>query len=1009
MKNLKRLLSLVVVMALLCALPLTVSAAGADNYTDSGDITYTEAVDVLTGIGVLQGLTDGSYGPDRTMTRAEAAKIIAYLLLGDSAENLSAVTAPFDDVAADHWAAGYIAYCANAGIINGNGAGSFLPDQEVTAYQFGKMLLTAVGYGVNGEYTGSGWEIAVASDASALGIYDGLVGSLAGSQPMTRDEMALYAFNTLVGVAQVNYNSVFGEYYIGTSALTAVDNDVDPTDTDSAYRYTLGYQNYGLLMKQASGTDAFGRPYYYWTQNGAALTDGYTSSDADYVYDNGVSQSTLYSALGRSVATSYTFAYIVDGVELDTTDGPARGSSADVAGEAGDGSYVEVYVDDVNEDVTVIIVHTYLGQITDVDDSDADAIVYTVEVYGEGANDMDATSLDITTADSGYAEDDYVLVTAASEDDGASYELQSIALADIVSGAVTTYGSYYTAVDGVTCYHSDKFVYGADKRDTSDFEGIYTFYLDNSGNIIGMALYSGSAASLNYLYVAEGNTNSYAAAYSALSGEAYVAVAVTFVDGTSDVIYLRVNNATSSSATFYNPSVDDDSDEVIGTQEITTGYGVIDAGWYSYTVNTSGYYTLKELDADETGTAVGITTDGDTSAVKFTDSDENTVTRYANSSTELVYVDSGATYTGYTNFPSKSYDSDDGVSVLYVTSGANSTRLTNIYVVGTGSTSVDVTFAMFAGLSGTTSDGYNYVFYVDGVSGTYLFDSSLSGVSGYDVGFLVENSDGYYDFHKFDGADNDYFASSSGYYVYTGVVTASESDYLVVDSDSDGDDDYNFALADSYEATRINASESLTSGRAQEGDKVYVFATEVDDGAAEAYAVFAIDGDVAGTDEGEDETATDGIYGLYQGTIGSRYKFYVDGKTTTYQAAGDVSLSDKDKNSAFELTLNEDGQITKVTKLSNNQASTDGYYATAGLSVEDASDSTYLSTKASEQARYLIATDAVVYDTTGDGATAVAKGDTITVIRSAWENTSNYEATAYIIYITTHQTAEDNG
>ena len=77
--------------------------------------------------------------------------------------------------------------------------------------------------------------------------------------------------------------------------------------------------------------------------------------------------------------------------------------------------------------------------------------------------------------------------------------------------------------------------------------------------------------------------------------------------------------------------------------------------------------------------------------------------------------------------------------------------------------------------------------------------------------------------------------------------------------------------------------------------------------------------------------------------------------------------------------------------------------------MEDASDSTYLSTKASEQARYLIATDAVVYDTTGDGATAVAKGDTITVIRSAWENTSNYEATAYIIYITTHQTAEDNG
>ena len=156
--------------------------------------------------------------------------------------------------------------------------------------------------------------------------------------------------------------------------------------------------------------------------------------------------------------------------------------------------------------------------------------------------------------------------------------------------------------------------------------------------------------------------------------------------------------------------MDDDSDEVIGTQKITTGYGVIDAGWYSYTVNTSGYYTLKELDADETGTAVGITTDGDTSAVKFTTSDSKTVTRYANSSTELVYVDSGATYTGYTNFPSKSYDSDDGVSVLYVTSGANSTRLTNIYVVGTGSTSVDVTFAMFAGPSEASSTSGEFAY-----------------------------------------------------------------------------------------------------------------------------------------------------------------------------------------------------------------------------------------------------------------------------------------------------------
>ena len=52
------------------------------------------------------------------------------------------------------------------------------------------------------------------------------------------------------------------------------------------------------------------------------------------------------------------------------------------------------------------------------------------------------------------------------------------------------------------------------------------------------------------------------------------------------------------------------------------------------------------------------------------------------------------------------------------------------------------------------------------------------------------------------------------------------------------------------------------------------------------------------------------------------------------------------------------------------------------------------------------AADAVVYDTTGDGATAVTNGDTIAVVRSAW---NDKETTAYIIYITAHQGAENDG
>ena len=55
-----------------------------DNYTDTGDIgdAYLEAVGVLTGLGIVDGMTDTTIEPDGTYTRAQAAKIVATMLLG---------------------------------------------------------------------------------------------------------------------------------------------------------------------------------------------------------------------------------------------------------------------------------------------------------------------------------------------------------------------------------------------------------------------------------------------------------------------------------------------------------------------------------------------------------------------------------------------------------------------------------------------------------------------------------------------------------------------------------------------------------------------------------------------------------------------------------------------------------------------------------------------------------------------------------------------------------------
>ena len=131
----KKFLSLV--LALVMTMSLVTISAGAKDFTDKSSIKYVEAVDVMSGVGVIDGYTTGDFKPTDTLTRGAAAKIICNMILGPTtAAALSADAAPFKDVPANHVFAGYIAYCSQLGIINGYGDGTFRPAGTVTGYQF---------------------------------------------------------------------------------------------------------------------------------------------------------------------------------------------------------------------------------------------------------------------------------------------------------------------------------------------------------------------------------------------------------------------------------------------------------------------------------------------------------------------------------------------------------------------------------------------------------------------------------------------------------------------------------------------------------------------------------------------------------------------------------------------------------------------------------------------------------------------------------------------------------
>lgn len=100
------------VISFVIALGLCASSAGAlaaTTYTDvPADASYAEAVANLTAIGIVEGDGNGTFRPDDKITRAEVAAMVVRAMAQNDAAISSKGTTNFTDVSADNWASGYI-------------------------------------------------------------------------------------------------------------------------------------------------------------------------------------------------------------------------------------------------------------------------------------------------------------------------------------------------------------------------------------------------------------------------------------------------------------------------------------------------------------------------------------------------------------------------------------------------------------------------------------------------------------------------------------------------------------------------------------------------------------------------------------------------------------------------------------------------------------------------------------------------------------------------------------
>ena len=512
MRNLKRTLSLALAAVMLMGMMVVGAGAASSDFTDADEIKNVEAVDVMVGLGVLEGGDKGDFQPNSILTREQAAKIICYMLLGEeAAEKLATSGAVFTDVAADRWSAPFIGYCVNLGILAGDGQGHFFPEGKLTGAAFAKMLLVALGYDPKIEnYTGNSWTINVAADAIEAGISPkGLV----LTNELSRQDAAQMAFQALTanmvkydnkGI-DIDFGNGGGSVNMGASNAEPVANDksddyrVVSADRDEYQQFCEKYFS-DLKLDTGDVRDDFGAPATKWTYDGDTVGT-YATKAAVKTYVEGFDADELKDLKDDDYDFSKATVYVNGSKDASL-------NADKLAAREYVGTVIEMYAngDKAKEITHIVVKQGYLAQVTDLDDESVSLDIYNPWDKSTATNVTfdDDTKKNNDTFDklsAKYEEDDYLIVYTK----GAVVDAAVLAIADVetVSGKVAT--TKITAADGYNGYFTidgTKYTLASGYTEATVIKAgsEYDFYLDENGFVIGAETVKEASATIDEVY-----------------------------------------------------------------------------------------------------------------------------------------------------------------------------------------------------------------------------------------------------------------------------------------------------------------------------------------------------------------------------------------------------------------------------------------------------------------------------------------------------------------------------
>ena len=222
--NLKRTLSAILVMALLClSLPVL-----ARTYDDA----YQKEIDAVTGLGIMDGENSRQFFPEDQLDRAEMVRMIMKLRNSHTGDRRQR----FSDVRLDYYAFAEIDEAVNLGYITVGEDRLFHPEDPASAEEALRMMLYLLNYKT---YLQKG-KMDVFSLAGQVGLTDGVRFSGTG---ITKAELAKVIYNSfscnmleMRGISGVNMVIEEGEktglYYLG---LQMIKGTVMANDCSSVY------------------------------------------------------------------------------------------------------------------------------------------------------------------------------------------------------------------------------------------------------------------------------------------------------------------------------------------------------------------------------------------------------------------------------------------------------------------------------------------------------------------------------------------------------------------------------------------------------------------------------------------------------------------------------------------------------------------------------------------------------------------------------------------------------